>query len=47
MVCLVTQNRELSAVNKLINLLKADNIYVNILEVSPYKDIIKLRKYIY
>lgn len=42
MICLVTQNKELPAVNKLIKLLKADNIYVNILEVSPYKDIIKL-----
>tara|TARA_B100001093_G_scaffold381704_1_gene367265 strand:- start:74 stop:466 length:393 start_codon:yes stop_codon:yes gene_type:complete len=42
MVCLVTQDKELPAVIKLIKLLKADNIYVNILEVSPYKDIIKL-----
>jgi phosphoribosylaminoimidazole-succinocarboxamide synthase len=42
MVCLVTDNKDDSTIKKSIMMFKEANIYTNVFEVSPYKDIIKL-----
>ena len=42
MVCLVANNKEDTIVKKSIKMFKDANIYTNVFEVSPYKDIIKL-----
>ena len=42
MVCIVTEDKDNIHVKKAMNLFKDCNIYANIFEISPYKDIIKL-----
>ena len=46
MVCIVTDNKDGPCVKKAILAFKTNNIYANIFEISPYKDIIKLISHI-
>ena len=46
MVCLVTNNKDDTVINKTIKLFKDIGIYTNVFEASPYKDIIKLISHI-
>ena len=42
MVCIVTDNKDSDIIKRTLMLFKSNNIYANIIELSPYRDVIKL-----